>query len=385
MGLPLSQVSNISLFVVLPQMREDLRLTYSELGLVLACFGVARVIFDLPAGALLRRVNPRTALVISLAVTVIAAVAGLTASSAWQVGVARFVHGASTAVVQCAVLAWLVGGAHSSLRGRVMALSEAAFSLTGLAVPLGVGLLATIASWRGAYAMGMGASLLALTGTLLCTDGASGQSALGDVVAGGASEPLRSRWLALRSGGSILLAAYVMTFIIFFGRQSLVTTLLPLLGGELVGLSSVHVGFGLTLVNAVSIGAVMLGGWLGDRAGRWRLIVPGILLLLLCQLSALPISNELTYLVAAALVGVSYFMNPLPVSLVGDQLPARLRADGVAAYRLVGDVGVLLAPTAIGFALDSGGFTAAELLPPLASGLAFLAALAVLRVRRKRM
>src|SRR2546428_6374737 len=108
-ALPFGQVSNMALFVVLAVVRSDLSLSYSELGLVLASFGIARVLTDLPAGALVQRFDPRTALLVSLAGTLLAAVVGLSAASAWQLAAARFIHGITSSVVQCAILVWLVG------------------------------------------------------------------------------------------------------------------------------------------------------------------------------------------------------------------------------------------------------------------------------------
>ncbi|HLQ35435.1 MAG TPA: MFS transporter [Chloroflexota bacterium] len=377
-GLPFGQVSNLALFVVLAQMREGLALSYSELGLVLASFGIARVLMDLPAGALVQRFNPRTALLASLGGTLVAAILGLAATSAWQVAAARFLHGASTSVVQCAILAWLVGSAHSSMRGRVMALSEMVFSVVGLVVPVTVGVLAGAMSWRAAFALGIVAALLAAACTAAWTRADSAKVALGLPMEAAEPRRLLSRWGDLRLGGATLLCAYVMTFIIFFGRQALISTLLPLLGAEHVGMSSLHVGVGLMLVNMVSIAAVMLGGWAGDRYGRRPLMVPGILVLLLCQLSALLISSEPAFLMVAAVTGLGFFMNSMPLSLIGDALPPQVRADGVAVFRLVADVGVLLAPTVIGFSLDAGGFTTAELVAPGATLAGLLAVIGII-------
>jgi DHA1 family multidrug resistance protein-like MFS transporter len=384
-ALPFGQVSNMALFVVLALVRQDLALSYSELGLMLASFGVARVVTDLPAGALLRRVNPRTALLVALAGTLVAAIVGLTAASAWQVGASRFIHGVMSSVTQCAVLAWLVGGAGSGTRGRVMALSEAVFSVAGLITPVAVGSLAALLSWRAAFVLGILASLIALAAAAFWTDAASAKAALGVKGADEMEAPRRllERWSSLRQAGRVLASVYLITFIIYFGRQSVIGTLLPLVGGEHIGLSSLEVGLGLTILNLVSIGAVMLGGWAGDRFGQARMVVPGVAVLLACQLSVLLAHNEPAFLFFAVMAGLSFFMNSLPLSLVGDALPPQLRADGVAVFRLIADVGVLLAPTAMGFALDAGGFTAAELVPPAVT-FAILAAVIVLRPADRR-
>ena len=49
---PLAQLSNQALLPSLGAMRADLDLSYAELGWVVAAFGVARLLVDLPAGNL---------------------------------------------------------------------------------------------------------------------------------------------------------------------------------------------------------------------------------------------------------------------------------------------------------------------------------------------
>src|SRR5581483_12212535 len=90
-------------------------------------------------------------------------------------------------------------------------------------------------------------------------------------------------WRGITVGGSTLVAAYLLTFVVAFGRYGLLNTLLPVIGSDEIGLSPLQVGFGLTLANLTGIGVLMLGGWAGDRFGRRRLAAPGLVALLLCQ------------------------------------------------------------------------------------------------------
>jgi MFS family permease len=52
---PLAQLSNQALLPSLGAMRDDLDLSYAELGWVVAAFGLARLVVDLPAGSLATR------------------------------------------------------------------------------------------------------------------------------------------------------------------------------------------------------------------------------------------------------------------------------------------------------------------------------------------
>src|SRR5260221_10492900 len=135
-------------------MRADLDLSYVELGWVVAAFGFARLVADLPAGGLATRWNPRTVLMAAFAASAVASALGVFASNVWQIAVVRLLIGIASAVAQAMILAWLVGGSSSAARGRVMARSEAFFSVTGLVVPALGGLLAGPFGWRVAFVLG---------------------------------------------------------------------------------------------------------------------------------------------------------------------------------------------------------------------------------------
>src|SRR5437762_14390804 len=78
---PLAQLSNQALLPSLGSMRADLDLSYVELGWVVASFGVARLVVDLPAGGLASRWNPRGVLIVAFAASAIGSGLGVLASN----------------------------------------------------------------------------------------------------------------------------------------------------------------------------------------------------------------------------------------------------------------------------------------------------------------
>jgi MFS family permease len=375
--MPLAQVANMSLLVVVVQLRDDLALSYSELGVVLASFGFARLVLDLPAGTLVQRFNPRRMLLLGLALTLVSGLVGLVAVSAWQVSLARAVHGAASAIVQTAILAWLVGRTNAQGRGRAMAYSEAFFSLVSITIPIGVGLLATLLNWRAAFAAGLASTVVATALVMAWTSSDSGAAALGRSALDdrSAGQP-GTGWSALRSGGALLVTAYLVTVLVFFSRHAL-HTLLPLLGGEQIQLSPFEIGLATSLLSAVTIAAILVGGWTGDRIGRRRLVLPGILAVLAGDLGLFLITDRASFLYVSAVLGVGFMLSFLPVSLIGDALAPVLRARGIALYRLVADGAVLLAPLAVGAAVDRGGYGAAKLGLVIVTGVIMAGALVV--------
>jgi MFS family permease len=367
--MPLAQAASMALPVVVVPMRDGLVLTYSELGIVLASFGVARLAMDLPAGSIVQRFNPRRVLLIGLALTLLGALVGCVAVSSWQVGLARVIHGGASSVVQTAILAWLLGRASAASRGSVMAVSEALFSVVSLSMPIAVGLAAVVLSWRAAFAAGVVGAAIAMLVVLGWTNSAS--AALATSSSSTTERP--QTWGSLRVGGPVLVLAFLVTFLLFFSRQGL-STLMPLIGGEQIGLSPFEVGLGSSLWSGVSIFTILGGGWLGDRLGRRRLVVPGTLALLAGLLGTFLISDPISYFASWGCLGVGLVLSFLPVSLIGDALPPSLRPRGIAAYRLVADGALLLAPLMVGAALDLGGFDTARLVFIAVTGAVLLTA-----------
>src|SRR5437762_11597407 len=80
---PLAQLSNMALLPSLGALRADLELSYAELGWVVAAFGIARLVVDLPAGNLASRWNPRSVLIAAFALSGVASAAGVLAGNAW--------------------------------------------------------------------------------------------------------------------------------------------------------------------------------------------------------------------------------------------------------------------------------------------------------------
>ena len=363
---PLAQLSNQALLPSLGSMRADLDLSYIELGWVVAAFGVARLLVDLPGWwHLASRWNPRGVLMVAFAASAVASALGVFAANVWQIGGVRLLIGGASSIAQAMILAWIVGGSGRAARGRVMARSEAFFSVTGLVIPALGGLLAGSFGWRVAFVLGALAAVVGLLAVLGFTRASSAARAVGldeERTALKRKAPtLRSPgWLELRRGGRMLLCAYLATFVVFFSRNGLLNAGFPVLGADQLGLEPFQIGLLFSTLNAVGIGAVLLGGRLGDRFGRYRVLGPGLALLLASQLLMFLIHDQLTYLLVGLFQGAAAFVNPIPTSLLGDALPPRQRARGIAVYRAVCDVAILSAPAVLGLTLQLGGFAAAE-------------------------
>lgn len=379
---PLAQLSNQALLPSLGAMRDDLGLSYAELGWVVAAFGLARLLVDLPAGSLATRWNPRSVLVAALGASAIASGLGVFAVTGLQVATVRLLMGVGSSIAQAMILTWIVGGAGRAGRGRVLARSEALFSLSGVFIPAIGGLLAGPLGWRVAFVMGSVAAASGLLAILLCTRASSAAQSLGASVVGTQRPDTGPPpWSALLSGGKALLAAYLATFIVFFCRNGMLNAVLPVLGADKLGIQPFEIGLLFSVLNGLGIGAVLLGGRCGDRFGRFRMLLPGLGLLALAQALLFAIHDPLTYALVGLVQGLACFVNPLPTIVMGDALSPWLRARGIAVYRAVCDLAQLSAPALLGIALQLAGFPAAQLLS-LTLSLLVLASVSVLYFTR---
>jgi MFS family permease len=323
-----------------------------------AAFGIARLVVDLPAGNLGSRWNPRSVLIAALTLSAIASAAGLLASNGWQLAIVRLLIGVGSAVSQAMLLAWIVGGSGRAGRGQILARSEAFFSVTGLAVPALGGLLAGPLGWRVAFVIGALAAGVGLLAIVLGTRSSSAARSVGQSVGSGPSAP--AGWRDLRSGGKVLLASYLATFAVFYCRNGMLNAVVPVMGAERFNFTPFEIGLLFSVINALGIGAVLLGGRCADLFGRYRVLVPSLALLTLAQALLLAVSDPATYIVVGLVQGLACFVNPLPTIVMGDALPPHLRPRGIAVYRAVCDVAILSAPASMGIAVQAAGFGAAE-------------------------
>ena len=373
--LPLLQLTASATYPVVPQVREDFGLSYTEIGVFLGSLSVARLIFDLPAGQLATRFGASRLLWASAALNLGACALGVFATAYWQLLVARIAIGISAATNQAVILSWLAGLSDARNRGRVMGYADMGFSLMVTFTPALAGLLALQLSWRAPFVMGTVAALAALGLVLVATRSAPAPQ----VHAASATHGPPSLGRLLPTGGPLLLVAYAMTVAIFGGRHALNGTYLPAVGADGLGLSPVALGLAISGLAVLTTIVTFVGGLAADRWGRPAMVVPGLLLLLLGHSALLLIHDVPSFFLVTWFVAIGAAANPLPASLVGDALPAAYRGLGMSSFRLVADSAILLGPLATGLALDHAGYPGAVALMWITTAICLVLAVLALR------
>jgi len=371
-----------SVIPALPEYTEQFGIGAIGLGVIIAAFGLGRLIVNIPAGLAARRVSPWPFLVALVFGVFCCTIATGFMTEFVPVLVLRFVagifSGAAITIGQTMVLA----GAPPEARGRVSSvlqsvqLAGAALgpALGGIAVSLwnvqsaflaassgcAVFLLWALVRWRRvrpvrvAPAVGHGS-------TIGRTSTASGVS----------------RRMTLIAVAAINGVGFVIFSVRFGGQQGLV----PLLGVDLVELQPWQLGFGL---GAITVVALCFTHLIGVAADRWdHRVVLAPLLLVSAALTPLYLVAEepVGFLVVLVAVGVTgSIISGIPLASLAETVdPSRLSL-AMGVYRTFGDLGTILGPIAFTAILAAGGPTPAVL---ALAGLSLVGALlACVRIRR---
>lgn len=315
---------------IIPLTARELGASLAVAGVVVAAFGVGRVIGDLPAGALVVRIGEQRAMILAAAVTMGALVVCLVAPAVWLLALGVGIIGINTAVFGLARHAYLTEVVPYDLRARAMSTLGGMHRIGVFAGPFLGALAINFAGTPGAYWVHLVAAGVMIGLLLILPDVTPGIRG-----AGPAPDRLvrvvRRHLPVLRTlGTGVLIMGAVRA-----SRQ----VVIPLWGDHL-GLdpAATSVIFGLS--GAVDMLLFYPAGWAMDRFGRNWVVVPSMLVLGLSHV-LLPLAASAAGLAAVAmLMGFGNGIGSGIIMTIGaDVSPAAGRAVFLGAWRLCGDAG----------------------------------------------
>jgi MFS family permease len=341
---------------LLPQIMEDLGLTFATAGLLGTAYGLARSVVDLPAGLLLERLGVPRVLHTAFALLLAGSLLGALAPSFAPMVLARALIGIGSGLTMVVSILYLMRGSSSGHRGRRANTYEAA-TIGGMAVSAQLaGLIGGRWGWRWSFATAAGVMVLAwalATRTVLPAI----RHMLEDCAAPDAANP-PSQPMAPRPRGAML-AIFALIFTQSFAWGGGIATLFPLYGGLELGLRPEILGRTMAIAFWVEVALLPPVGWAMDRWGKGRVILPGFLAILLGAGLGPFTRGSVPYGVAYALLvaGMSVWM--AAPALLAEHLGPRFRGKAAGTYRLVVDLGLILAPGLLGLLIDLFGFRTA--------------------------
>ncbi|GAB3601359.1 hypothetical protein GCM10027408_34320 [Microbacterium tumbae] len=336
---------------VLPLYVTALHAPLAVLGPLIAAFAIGRVLGNVPAGLLMRRLNSRAMLhTVLIALAVVTASTGFVGDLA-AVFALRLLAGVLGGAAVTIAFAVVLAGAPADRRGRVVSVANVVqMSAAAVGALLG-GAVVTFAGPPGAFAAAALPVLLAVAWEL--------------------ARPAQGYWDALRAEprehehgaaavgasaavarvpgrGAVLLSLAAVSFALFFARFAAEQGLIPVLAYDQGGLEPLGLGLALATGTVLSIAALPLVGRRVDRGARLTVVIPSSLAsaLVLVAFGLL----DIPWAFALAVVGyglATSIANVVPGVVTAEAFPGRRAGGAVGVTRTAGDIGAAAGPLVV--------------------------------------
>jgi MFS family permease len=334
---------------VLPLYVASLGVPFFWVGLVLAAEAIGMLIADLPAGALLRRIDRKTAMLLGI---------GSSGSPRWrwrgptapvQVFALRLAGGPGGGPVGHLPPRLPDGRGAAAAAGRMIAAFGGATRIGHLAGPGGGRVIAATGGFGATF---LAYAVVAAVALVFCAVFLERAPAHAERRARRATTAARGR----RCGGAgpaswrLAGAGSLMAQAIRAGRKIVI----PLYGATVLGLDVQQVGWIVSLAAAFDVSLFPVAGWVMDRFGRKWAIVPSFALQAL-GMALVPLTGGFGALAAAAsLIGLGNGLGSGTIMTLGaDLAPPEAVGEFLGVWRLIGDGGSMGGPVLVGALADA--------------------------------
>lgn len=334
---------------VLPLFASSFDAPYFLIGVLLAGDGLGLLVGDLPAGAVMRRLDRRQGMLIGIGVVGLATLGLYWADTLLAALLLRFTAGLGSSLYNVARHTYVADTITVATRGKSVALLGATFRMGRMLGPAAAGLLAEAAGLRAPFLLVAAICGLAVATIYLFNRAGSRETPAG---AGGSQ----------RSAGGILptmlrharlvaapgLGQYLMQMV-----RAGPPVVLPLYGSMVLNLDVTQIGVIFSIASLVDMTLFYPTGLIMDRFGRKWAIVPSTLIMAL-GLAMVPFTHSFEGLLLAAVV--NGFGNGLGsgvmLTLGADLAPKDGRSQFLGLWGLIGDAGVSSGPVLVGAVTD---------------------------------
>lgn len=327
-------------------LREEMNVSYVELGLTVTAYAITTGLLQTPMGFLVNRIGGGKVLVGGLFLNAAAIAAVAFCTQFWQVIALMFVAGVGSSVFHPADYSILSARVDPRRLGRALATHALGGNLGFVAAPPVVVGLAVLFGWRASLL------LVGSAGMVLAVAMAFQARALSE---GGGAEKKQDSWGTLIRSPAILLLFVFYT--LSAAANSGVVHFSVTAFNQIYGVPVATAAIALTTYQVVAMAAVLPGGWLADRFPNHELVLAVCMagsaaFLLLCGSGALP------FVAVLASIGAAGAFHGL-VNASRD-ISVRGAAQHVSVGTVFGFVttgysaGQIIGPALYGWILDSG-------------------------------
>jgi MFS family permease len=340
---------------VLPLFTVELGFGAAAAGAAVGAFALARLLFNVPLGALSDTRGRRLLIVVGPAVVAVGMIGSGLATGLVSLIVWRFVAGLGSSMYMTGSLAYVVDIATPANRTRVLAVNQAAL-LLGVAIgPWVGGFIGARFGLRAPFFVVAVASVAASIYAFL---------RMPETVSRALAASSDAKTPARTGGGmqSLLTAPFIaiafVSFAQFLTRGTSPQALIPLAGAETFSMDVDTIGLLLGAMALMSLLLLPAASTAADRWGRTRVIVPSLWIVAASLAVIGSASTTAVFVIGSLIFGFGNAVSgPAPAAFAAEVSSAQSRGLAMGAFRTAGDLGLLIGPPVLGAIADSRGYT----------------------------
>ena len=338
---------------ILPIYAKTFQTTYTLATLTISIYAVARLIADIPVGAMGDMWGRRKVLLAGTIIITVSALLCATARSIWELLAYRFLQGFGSAMWMTMRQTMLQDILKPEERGRIMGYFQA-FTLLGSTMGPSIGgILAEIYDIRAPFYAYSAMAFIGFTLSYLFIE-ETADKAMGGGRHGNEDKLNMKMALELIKNQSYM-AACIATLTMFLTRTGLRNTLIPLYAEQL-GLQPDQVGYAITLSNLANLAITIPAGYALDHYGRKKVVVASLAASTISTLYFTITKDYNTILLACTILGLTTGAGgQAPIAMASDASIEYPHGIAMGIYRLFGDIGFIIGPIAIGIIADHMG------------------------------
>jgi len=347
-------MSNQALFPVLPMIRDEISVSYSQISIFVASLGIVRLFLAFPCGFLADRFDKKNLFLLGGFLNVSGLVFLSYSHTIFQLIVSRILIGAGLVIVNITIMVVLAQMAGPNSKGAMISMNNVIHSAGGIISPALAGILAGRYNWRLPFLVFAGLILLSMI--ILAetfTDQRSDYKRPKDVGGMETKSYLRKNF---EPGILRLAPVFAISFFVFFYRSSFRHTLIPLYGKDVFHIGVGTLGLYISLAGFVAIFSVFAFGFMSDRYGRKTALIPGMLFSTVAVIALFLPRGLNPLLIACIFTGMGAIINSIPIIVISDLVPPGSFGRIMGINRIFGDSGYFLGPLIVGSLMDQFGF-----------------------------
>lgn len=345
------------LFPVLPIYAEGFTVSLAYIGLILAADGLGLLIGDIPAGALLNRIDRKHIMLLGLAFVTICIGTLFWVENIFLLLIVRIFTGFGMAFWNISRYSYIREQSQNQNRGKSIALLGGVVRIGSFAGPALGGILAARFGLRFPFIVAAAIMLIAFVLVLLFVSKKIVDKRAMNRTSQSSASPLdafKNLVKTLKTNQHILLGApgfgQLFAQMIRHGRNIVI----PLYGSQVLGLGVDEVGWIMSIASGIDMSLFIPAGIIMDKFGRKFAIVPSFIIQGFSMILVAFSTGFGSLLFATSLMGFgngisSGTMMTLGADLAPEDLEGNGQGEFLGAWRFLGDTGQTGAPIVVGF------------------------------------